>query len=429
MERNFYDDEFEDFLKQRSDQYTLYPSTKVWSRVHDFLHIKRNWHTIAGTFFLLTVLVFISLEIDSSHKNLPKEKKTSSTDSRLIAATKITQLQSTPIAPAGAVAVSFTSFKEMPAAVSPLSMNLEPIELIDSYELPTPGHLPGHIVSADSALSETISLPDQATKKTTGTNWLQDIAIQTQLLKKDNRLKVQFYFSPTASYRKLKNNKDAINSKMMDATPLSGSPMEVDGLVDHEPSVGLEIGSSLRFNISKRVTLKAGTQLNYVRYTINAFRSYPEKAQITLSSVVNSSYSETITSYSSIRNTGTRDPDNFQNRYVEVSLPVGADYKVLGNKRWQFNVGGSVQPTYILHNETYVLSGNYNNYTKDPGLVRRWNINGAVESSISYKTGDLQFQAGPQFRYQLLSTYTDRYKIRENLMEYGIKIGVIKSIK
>ncbi len=48
---------------------------------------------------------------------------------------------------------------------------------------------------------------------------------------------------------------------------------------------------------------------------------------------------------------------------------------------------------------------------------------------LSYDRGGVKWQVGPQFRYQLLSSYESEYPIREYLMEYGIKIGITKSIR
>jgi hypothetical protein len=82
-----------------------------------------------------------------------------------------------------------------------------------------------------------------------------------------------------------------------------------------------------------------------------------------------------------------------------------------------------------MNRNSYLLTTDYTNYTKEPSLFRKWNLNGGVEAFLSYQIGGLRWQIGPQFRYQLLSTYTNKYSLRENLMEYGIKIGISKTIR
>jgi hypothetical protein len=36
---------------------------------------------------------------------------------------------------------------------------------------------------------------------------------------------------------------------------------------------------------------------------------------------------------------------------------------------------------------------------------------------------------GPQVRYQVLSSYKDKYPIREYLIDYGFKLGIQKTLK
>ena len=76
-----------------------------------------------------------------------------------------------------------------------------------------------------------------------------------------------------------------------------------------------------------------------------------------------------------------------------------------------------------------IRDSDYTNYTKEPSLFRKWNANSAVEAFISYQLGKFRWQIGPQFRYQLFSTYTDKYPLKENLTEYGIKVGITKTIR
>jgi hypothetical protein len=92
-------------------------------------------------------------------------------------------------------------------------------------------------------------------------------------------------------------------------------------------------------------------------------------------------------------------------------------------------VAGTIQPTYLLNKNSYLITTDYKNYMREPSLVRRWNVNGGLEAYVSYYTGTVRWQVGPQFRYQLLSTYSRKYPIKEQLMEYGFKVGVSKTIR
>jgi hypothetical protein len=61
-------------------------------------------------------------------------------------------------------------------------------------------------------------------------------------------------------------------------------------------------------------------------------------------------------------------------------------------------------------------------------MYRKWNISGGVEAFLSYRVGNIRWQIGPEFRYQLKSTYTSQSFISENLKTYGLKIGITKML-
>lgn len=456
MERNLYDDEFEDFLKEKVDEYKIYPSEKVWGGIYTFLHKGRKWYTLAGTLLLLTTMALISLEIvfsgyNNAAYNIVTDSVITSSSSNAVNSTHNTLATSAhkntfpPLLIAGSFFEPlFLNFKRdlrlystrsrkasaekddfnTPLVYSPLYKSSPSVFLNTTIHF-----IPAASQHADIVDEKTAIPPKESEPKKEGViNWLQEMAAIRLMRKEQNRFNLQFYFSPTASYRRLKNYKDPagnINKKI----PMSDNPVDVESIVDHRPALGLEIGSALLFNASENLILKTGLQLNYVHYNIKAYRSAPERTDITLSSLTHSGRTETITTYSSIRNLNGRYQENLQNEYLQLSIPIGAELKLAGNKRLQLNVAGTVQPSYLLLNNTYMLSSNYGNYTKEPALVRKWNVNAAVETYISYSMGGLRWQLGPQFRYQLLSTYTDRYPVREYLMEYGVKIGVSKTLK
>jgi hypothetical protein len=138
---------------------------------------------------------------------------------------------------------------------------------------------------------------------------------------------------------------------------------------------------------------------------------------------------DTVSNYTSIRNFEGYYPEQLQNQYFQLSMPLGAELKLLGNKRLQFSIAGSIQPTYLISSNSYLLSSDFKNYVQNPDLARKFNVHTNFEAFVSYKMGGLKWQLGPQFRYQLLSSYTNEYAIREYLTEFGFKLGVSKTIK
>src|ERR1700754_1509390 len=58
-ESNFYSDEFEQLIREKTEQYKMYPSEKVWKGVHNSLHTKRRWF-IGSMSLLVTGILFMA---------------------------------------------------------------------------------------------------------------------------------------------------------------------------------------------------------------------------------------------------------------------------------------------------------------------------------------------------------------------------------
>jgi hypothetical protein len=110
-----------------------------------------------------------------------------------------------------------------------------------------------------------------------------------------------------------------------------------------------------------------------------------------------------------------------------ISMPIGLDYKLFGNKMLNFSIASTIQPTYVLNSSAYLISTNLRNYAKAPNLNRRWNINTGMEANVNFQKGSYRWSVGPQFRYQLLHSFTDRYPIKENLYDIGVRVGIMKT--
>lgn len=59
MEKEFYTDEFEQLLKEKADQFRMYPSKRVWHSIYNNLHPSRRWPSVVMCLFLITSLTLI----------------------------------------------------------------------------------------------------------------------------------------------------------------------------------------------------------------------------------------------------------------------------------------------------------------------------------------------------------------------------------
>ncbi len=465
MDSNFYNEEFEDLIRQKADQYKMYPSDKVWKNVHSSLHTRRKWF-IAGMFTLITgILFFAGKELLAPSGQSNTTKKIADNNTPL--PKKVTEVSIAPAFPEfKVVSSSSSSLKINNEIVNDDSINIMASDLIaedpntsaagnletsveSSFIIParnlnvrrmevtekdnntaqTKNLVPENMSPASQELVPDTWTLNPADKKQTSV--LQNSApYEIAALKKLNRKYWQLYLSPTASYRSLSGGDIYANMK----TNLSNGPIaatnqnsNLNQYINNKPAVGFEVGGSFLYRLTRNISFKAGLQFNYSSYNINAYASNTQPATIALNSYYGYT-TNTITSYTNIGTIGGKAVVNLQNQYYQLSAPVGFELRIMGNEKLQLHVGGTIQPTYLLNRNAYLLTADYTNYTQEPSLFRRWNVNGAVEAFISYKTGSIRWQIGPQFRYQLLSTYTSQYPISENLKEFGIKLGISKTI-
>lgn len=492
MERGFYNEDIEELLKQKADQYRMYPSDKVWKGIQRSLHPSRKWYWLGFMLFLSAIGYYAFVELfvpttskpvsqnnASSSSPIPQPANDQTTARAVIVPFGNPQKQAThsgnhterrsfvlnpvplneaPINTSAAIATNDNNLafaSETPVFDIATRRMIHDIHALPGDQLPLINSPEGHeqdnegstspvsqssIHQAIQALVPEVATPasgDQLNKKTgeeedgQRINWLHEMAVYELQTQKPKRLSWQIAFTPTMNYRKLTSNNrynpapDAKNLPI--AMRVEGNP---DDLVTHKPALGFEFGSHLMYAANKTFTLRAGLQFNYSRYDIQAYSSVEtEKATIALNSSTGFPTGGALTSYTNIRNFGGEEVENLRNQYFQLSMPIGLEVYLLGSSKLQVGVAGTLQPTYLMNRNTYLITTDYKNYTKEPSLVRRVNLHTSAEAFVAYKTGDLKWQVGPQFRYQLFSSYVREYPIREQLMEFGIKIGVAKTIR
>ena len=59
MENEFYKDEFEQLLKEKADQFSMYPSKRVWYSIYNNLHPSRRWPSVVMSLLLISSLSLI----------------------------------------------------------------------------------------------------------------------------------------------------------------------------------------------------------------------------------------------------------------------------------------------------------------------------------------------------------------------------------
>jgi hypothetical protein len=461
MERQFNNGDFEKLLRDNANQYRMYPSEKVWKGIHSSLHTRRRWYGLTAAIMLLVTGSIVSIIIYSdkpgknnltSQKNISvqnnSQKQTLSTVSN---ETKTFTPAINEIKSADHHTSNLTElYSDGPVFKTPtggnnhsnvvLNSNLSNKNDRDAFESNTynknetisesPFSTDLNLLKQNS--SEVVLIDDIATNEKTitdqsrvGENTEKEIhdavsalASQNILLvkpKKQSKVTAQVFFTPTVSYRKLKENKNVYAGSGFYVPTI-----DLNNIVKHKPGMGLEFGIEGKYKMNKKLSLTTGLQFNINRYDILAYSHPTEIATVALTS----SYGvvDSLATLSNYRNSGTS-ANWLENFYFQVAVPVGVEVILTENKNFKWGLSGTIQPTYVIGDRAYVISSDYKNYGKFPDVMRRWNISTGVGTFVAYSTGRINWQVGPHLRYQHLSSFVSELSVKEKLYAIGLKVG------
>jgi hypothetical protein len=427
------DREFEQFLKENADNHRLYPADSVWESIHARLHPKKRWP--------LTALLLLAFTTGSITWFGPGERSIESvrrTD-KVEAAASIAKQSDAPdfasdftqeltsseaetevatLAKTDAFSVAPT---EVPTESSPIpaSQIEPPIEVI---EAPAKTNNEGTAIAETAAsVSTTAITPNEPSYPLS----IESVTNSYQRQKHSPRFRWQLHFTPTVSYRSLKEDQKFIAQARMNlsAAPLAATT-ELSNVINHRPDLGMQLGLLGTYPLGKRLDLIAGLQFNVSKYDIKAFNYPTEVATIAL---VNAWGGPTaVTTITSFRSNGFMSKASWlRNYYYSLSAPVGLEWRILGKKQNHWGFSTTVQPTYMVGNRSYIISMDYQNYAEVPYLINKWNLNVGLETYAKFSVGNTDFRVGPQVRYQLFSSFKKGYPVSEHLYDFGVKLGIM----
>jgi hypothetical protein len=410
MMRNLSNENFERFLRQNADGLHMQPSHKVWKGVSGYLN-RRRWR--------FGIFVGVALLVTTGMGYYYTNSQDINTNSR-----QQSSLVKDPAHAGSLNSIAFDQKKNQFAVQSGTPALSESVRKHTSANENLNNNLPDYTsvaiayqVQNTSDNSFTPTVVDEypqanSTEQKTFTESVMKQAKDPQTIESvmnaynrrvsNGRFGLQLYFTPTVSYRKLNDN-------------------NIDNVVIHKPDFGFEMGIAAKYKVGRNVKLRGGVQFNVNRYDIKTYNSTTQMATFRLTNRFGFDSVNTVTNYNNFSGYKSNWLENF---FFQVSAPIGLEIRLKGDDRTQFGVASTIQPTYILGDRAYLISSDYKNYAEVPRLIRRWNLNTSFETFVAYSTGRLKWQAGPQIRYQILSSYLTKYPVKENLFDYGLKIGV-----
>ncbi|MES2776353.1 MAG: hypothetical protein V4722_19410 [Bacteroidota bacterium] len=485
-------EDFEQFLKNQTDKHRMYPSDQIWRNINQQLHGNSRWPALTFAAILTGALLTAGLIFLHPDKDLfklpPATTSAGNGTDQTIAANQNTlekpqTVDITTLKPVDEKTVMYSFnhpvteaadetdrsngivLQVIPAETislnDPIKNDIAANTSINGVGTPEKGFQPatallqssskisanlndGNNISDDDVVTNTDSKLDDTNKANEEQNKVaEDGETDEQLFESNvvtranpinkkkisNPFTVQVYGGSSISYRTL-SEPDSYDDHFPYNSALTANPRKnVNNLVSQRASVGFEFGSALSYALSDRLKVRAGLQFNFRQYSINAFRAAPEAAVLLVANGNNNVAPDSVIVYSTIRNGDGFKPLTLQNKYYQLGLPVGIDWTVAEGRKVNFSLGATIQPTYQLNTDMYMLTSEYKSYVQQPDMVRRWNFNAGVEAMANFNAGGVKWQVGPQLRYQMLPTQSKSYSIREHLVDYGFKIGIIKQLK
>jgi hypothetical protein len=466
MDRNLDIENFEQLLKERSEEFKMYPTKRVWYSIYNNIHPGRKWPSVAMSITLIAILLLVGfLNTKNSNTSLAS---TTSVQPGNVAPVNLTSSFHNPFEsfstivnqnPVTAFANNSTLINQgnttinntidalkLPVATAPVNGNYNnyqdvnnnlasanTITIFNKNELTAIAPIKNNLIAFEDVNDTKSNAINQETKPSITNkkdvpeqqeiilsadekSWIENYALYNRPVPKKwaGKLGWQMYIAPSVVYWQLKNS--------------ISTDLDINKEVIQHPSFGLEIGGGIIYPLFKGVKVKTGLQLNFTRYNTAAFEnSHPVATTITLKTETGQPYpSARTTPYSN--NDGIT-PTKLHNETFQISIPMGLDFKIAGTENLQWNIGATIQPTYVIGGKSYLISSDKRNYIKETSLLNRWNVNAGFETFISYKTNGYTLQFGPQFRQQLFTTNSKQYSIEEKLTNYGFKFGISKLIK
>jgi hypothetical protein len=461
MKDVFWNDGLEDFLRDASDDLRMPPSDRVWERVRDRMHPAPKWPYAAAALaiFGMGILTGVWIVGDpgtpapggtnalaanapqppaAAIRYAPLPGPTAARSALLPRPTPATHTRTQPAADKPAdppshayrTAIAPTGAYPQGRSLTPgwastplLAEAMAEYTPLRTYATPRPKTASQTNRRTQITLRQPLGGPASPTTPSATDRILQ------QLGRIGRKTSLQLYLAPSVSYRRLVGQATRSGNLAPSGNAIwanFGAPTDVNDAVTHKPGVGLEGGAALVYPIGRALRLKAGLQLNFTNYDIEAYSYSPEIAPLSANSNGSRPAIQTVAYF---RNANGFSRTWLRNSHFMASIPLGVEYTIAGNRKVALTLASTIQPTYMLRNEAYLISTNLKNYAEEPTLYRNWNVNAGAEAFLSVNTGSYRWVMGPQVRYQLMSSYKNDYPIAEHLVDFGFKVGIQKTLR
>lgn len=428
--------QFELFLQDSLKDFRMVAGKRVWSSLYNNLHPSRRWPAFSTVVLFVCCLSFfdqnpraidvkpiaqaqihnpvhisLSNQIELTVSRFDQKKKMA----QQIHATKVIDDKSNQhnklsvFASSGNISTTSVSQTEV-ASIEDLVMNagiIHPAKLMLSASIgshPSPIFKPIKLNQINPIAQPTIE-----------SDSIQDAKQQT------SKFGIAYTITPSIGYRVLKHV-----SGSSGLFPVSDFN-QGDKDFYQKPTMNMEVGALLSYKLNKKISLLSGIQLNYMGYRIEATEweepiaaelEYRDQNTGEIRFLNATSTLAKVTNGSKVRH----------NYSVDLSIPIGLRLTLLDEKKWQFQIQGSLQPGLKISDKTAMISANQSSYIYEPKMVNQWSLFAGMAMQVSIPVDDkLRLNFGPSVRYQLSRQFQSSFVYRENRYNAGLNISLLKS--
>ena len=400
--------ELEEFLKEEMEQSKMTPSSGVWANINKEIQPKYRWSYQMLTLLMLFVpysLMMYYLPYKTNHYLAGISQTTNvSTDNNQNTSFKLSKTSShktnslnhSSINKTEIVALSDNINENADNNISAINLKNDYTEnkafSVDLHTVPLSKELLKVSTVKNVSLSiKSIRIPKQHTTN----NIIAKNDIQN---KNSSKLSLELYVTPSTSYRTITDDKTRLeyyrNIYRNSAFTDNIAAKNVNTVVNQKSSTGIEVGMATGYAITSRLKLKTGLQFNISQFTTEAYKS----TGMANFAFVKNNKLDSVSDNAQYSTAGT-DKVTLTNSIYQLSMPIGIQWNLVKKNNFSIGLGTSLQPSYLIKDNSYVLSTDYKYFSKGNKFSRQWNLNSSVDVSFNFTNKMFTWYLAPQFRY------------------------------
>lgn len=424
-----HNENFEQFLREATENFRMRPSVKLWNSVYNNIHpSKKSPSAAAFLIFMISFFILNSsnsmvfLQSKSTEKqitvHIPK-KQLLSYSNKSHEIEKIASSKKQPIYHALIDYKTKAQINRKSSNDESLLSTFENSNTIDFSDITSQPHL------QDANLRQEFNQFVVNSKNNDKLKTQKPFYISTKN-KDESELSYQLYATSSVGYRNgYRNTETEISNASTDQLQ---NVTDLNKTLRYMPEYNLEAGGAFLVNVTTSLRLKAGMQLNYTNYKLTNEEGTGDVANSEINNPV-------INNVALVNEIQILHPDmnaelkKYNSSTYEISIPLGTELELIGNHQLKWFAGATIQPSYIVGGYPGQNKNEMKSYLPEDGSgFRKWNVNTSFETFLSYKlpNGSI-INAGPQFRYQLFSSYESKYLYNDKQYNIGLKLGISRN--